>query len=104
MIKKFEQFKNDAPETVEEGLFDAFKIRKQIMEVQKQVVEEYEQLLENNPEHYRDGKSVMQDVKSFAFDTYKKVVTSKDALTFSQWWEDFEKSHAYLLDRTIFNI
>jgi hypothetical protein len=31
-------------------------------------------------------------------------VTAEGALSFVQWWEDFEKAHTYMLDRTIFNV
>ena len=101
MIKNFEQFKND---TVEEGLFSAFKTRNQIMKLQSMVVDKYEELLKENPENFHDGQSVMNAVESFAFNTYKQVVTSKDAISFSQWWKEFEKANAYMLDRTIFNL
>ena len=100
MIKTFEQF-NNTP--VEEGLFDALKARKQILEVQSQVADAYEKLIQDNPKKFNSGKSVMQAIKSFAMDTYKKVVTAEGALTFSQWWEEFAKAHEYMLDRTVFN-
>ena len=101
MIKTFEQFKNNTP--VEEGLFGAFKARKQILEVQSQVVDAYEKLIEENPKKFKDGKSVLKAVESFAQDLYKKIVTEESALTFAQWWKEFEKANAYMLDRTIFN-
>lgn len=102
MIKSFEEF-NSNTTTVEEGLFGAFKVRKQILEVQRQVVEAYEKLIEENPEKFKNGESVLKAVEQFARNAYKKIVTEKDALSFSQWWKDFEKSQSYLLDRTIFN-
>jgi hypothetical protein len=101
MIKTFEQFKNDTP--VEEGLFGAFRARKQILEVQSQVVEAYEKLIEKDPKRFNSGKSVLKAVESFAYDLYKKTVTEETALTFTQWWEEFEKAHTYMLDKTIFN-
>ena len=100
MIKTFDQFTNN---TIEEGLFDAIKGRKQILDVQSRVVEAYEKLIEENPKKFRDGKSVMAAVESFARETYKKTVTAEGALSFSQWWEEFAKAHTYMLDRTIFN-
>lgn len=99
-IKTFEQFKNT--ETLEEGLFDSFKIRKQILKVQGLVSDKYEELLEKNPKAFNDGKSVLKSVKKFAEETYKEIVTAKDAMNFNNWWEDFEKAHSYMLDKTIF--
>lgn len=103
MIKTFNQFTQDKPNTIEEGLFDAIKARKQILEVQSQVVEAYEKLIEENPKRFNSGKSVLKAVESFAYDLYKKTVTEETALTFSQWWEEFAKAHTYMLDKTIFN-
>ena len=101
MIKTFDQFKSDTP--VEEGLFGVFKERKQILEAQGLVMDECERLIQENPKRFNSGKSVLKAVESFAYATYKKIVTSEEALTFSQWWRDFEKSQSYLLDRTIFD-
>ena len=100
MIKTFEQFTYN---TIEEGLLDAFKARKQIVEVQGLVADAYEKLIQDNPKKFNSGKSVLQAIKSFAMDTYKKVVTAEGALTFSQWWEEFAKAHEYMLDKTVFN-
>ena len=102
MIKTFEEFNNS--NTIEEGLLDKLKARKQILEVQGIVADEYEKLIQDEPKRFNSGKSVMQAIKSFALDTYKKVVTAEGALTFSQWWEEFEESQIRFLDRTIFNI
>ena len=101
MIKTFDEFNNNTP--VEEGLFGAFRARKQILEVQSQVIEEYEKLIKENPKRFNSGKYVLKAVESFAYDLYKKTVTEETALTFSQWWEEFEKAHTYMLDKTIFN-
>ena len=103
MIKTFNQFTQDKPNTIEEGLFDAIKGRKQILDVQSQVADAYEKLIEENPKKFKDGKSVMAAVADFARETYKKTVTAEGVLSFAQWWKDFEKAHAYMLDRTIFN-
>jgi hypothetical protein len=101
MIKTFDEFNNS--NTIEEGLFDKLKARKQIIEVQGLVADAYEKLIQDEPKKFNSGKSVMQAIKSFAMDTYKKVVTAEGALTFSQWWEEFAKAHEYMLDRTVFN-
>lgn len=101
MIKTFEQFNQS--NTIEEGLFDALKTRKQILEVQGIVADAYEKLIQDEPKRFNSGKSVMQAIKSFAQDTYKKTVTAENALTFSQWWKEFAKAHEYMLDNTVFN-
>ena len=101
MIKTFDEFNNSS--TIEEGLFDKLKARKQIIEVQGLVADAYEKLVQDEPKRFNSGKSVMQAIKSFALDTYKKVVTAEGALTFSQWWEEVAKAHEYMLDKTVFN-
>ena len=101
MIKTFDEFNNSS--TIEEGLFDKLKARKQILEVQGLVADAYEKLIQDEPKRFNSGKSVMQAIKSFALDTYKKVVTAEGALTFSQWWEEFAKANEYMLDKTVFN-
>jgi hypothetical protein len=101
MIKTFDEFNNSS--TIEEGLFDKLKARKQILEVQGIVADAYEKLVQDEPKRFNSGKAVMQAIKSFALDTYKKVVTAEGALTFSQWWEEFAKAHEYMLDKTVFN-
>lgn len=101
MIKTFDEFNNS--NTIEEGLFDKLKARKQILEVQGLVADAYEKLIQDEPKRFNSGKSVMQAIKSFALDTYKKVVTAEGALTFSQWWEEFAKANEYMLDKTVFN-
>lgn len=101
MIKTFDEFNNSS--TIEEGLFDKLKARKQILEVQGIVADAYEKLIQDEPKRFNSGKSVMKAIKSFALDTYKKVVTAEGALTFSQWWEEFAKANEYMLDRTVFN-
>ena len=102
MIKTFDQFKNNTP--VEEGLFDIFKARKQILEVNNLVIGECENLIQKNPKAYNDGESVLTAVADFAHNAFKKIVTSELALSFSQWWEDFAKSQTYLLNSTFFAI
>lgn len=104
MIQSFEQFKENNSESVNEGLFDAFKIRKQIVKLQGTVVDEYERLIEEDPKRFRSGRDVLAAVEEFASKAYKEIVTTKGALSFSQWWTDFKKAHTYMLDRTIFNV
>jgi hypothetical protein len=101
MIKTFEEF-NNTP--VEEGLFGAFKARNQIIKVQGLVVDECERLIQENPKRFTNAKSVLKAVEQFAYKAYKKIVTEEVALTFSQWWEEFEESQIRFLDRTVFNI
>ena len=100
-IKSFEQFSSELNH-IDEGLFDAFKARKEIIQLQGAVSDEYEKLLQENPKRYTTGESVLKDVKRFAQDAYNKIVKSEDALSFEDWWESFAKSNAYMLDRTVF--
>ena len=100
-IKSFEQFSSELNH-IDEGLFDAFKARKEIIQLQGAVCDEYEKLLQDNPKKYTDGESVLKDVKRFAQDAYKKIVKSEEALSFEDWWESFAKSNVYMLDRTVF--
>lgn len=102
MIKTFKEFNNNTP--VEEGLFGAFRDRNQIIKVQGLVVDECERLIQENPKKFTNAKSVLQAVEQFAYKAYKKIVTEESALSFSQWWEEFEDSQIRFLDRTIFNI
>ena len=100
-IKSVEQFSSELNH-IDEGLFDAFKARKEIIQLQGIVSDEYAKLLNDSPKKYTNGESVLKDIKSFAQDEYNKIVKSEDALSFEDWWESFEKSNAYMLDRTIF--
>lgn len=102
MIKTFDEFNNSSP--VEEGLFGAFRARNQILKVQGLVMDEYEKMIQKDPKRFTDGKSVLKAVERFAYKAYKEIVTEETALTFSQWWEEFEESQSRFLDRTIFNI
>lgn len=88
--------------TLKEGLLDMFKSRKQFVALQGAVADEYERLLAENPKRFRDGKSVLRAVESFALDMYKKTITVEGAISFGQWWRDFENAHARMLDATIF--
>lgn len=97
MIQKFDEFVN-----VNEGLFDMFKNRKQFAQLQKVVVDEYEKLIEKD-KNLKEGKYVLMAVKSFANKAYDKIITAEDALSFADWWKDFEKAHTYLLDKTVFD-
>lgn len=100
-IKSFEEFSSELNH-VDEGLFDALKARKEIVKLQGIVTDEYEKLLQKDPKKYKDGKSVLRDIEDFAQEAYKKIVKSEEAISFSDWWESFEKSNVYMLDRTVF--
>ena len=100
-IKSFEQFSSELNH-VDEGLFDALKARKEIVKLQGIVTDEYEKLLQKDPKKYKDGKSVLKAIEDFAKEAYKKIVKSEEALSFEDWWESFEKSNVYMLDRTVF--
>ena len=103
MIKTFDEFKNINAEPVEEGLLDTFKVRNQIVKVQGLVTDKYEELLQKNPKQFHNSDSVLRAVEDFAKKTYEEVVTIDGAISFKEWWKDFSKAHAYMLDRTIFN-
>lgn len=102
-IKTFEQFKNEN-KPMNEGLIDMLKARKEILKLQGVVCDEYEKLLQEDPKKYKDGKSVLKAVEKFAQEAYKKIVKSEEALSFEDWWENFEKSNSYMLDNTVFGI
>ena len=101
-IKTFDEF--NQTERLDEGIFDTFKIRKQFNTLQGLVVDEYERLLDENPKKFNNGESVMSAVEQFAHKAYKKIITAENALSFSQWWEQFKKANANMLDNTIFKI
>lgn len=108
-IKSFEEFKNENSvkpevETVDEGLINAIKARKEILKLQSVVCDEYEKLLQEDPKKYQDGKSVLKAVEKFAQEAYKKIVKSEDALSFEDWWEGFAIAHVNMLDKTVFAI
>ena len=93
-IKSFEEFKNENSvkpevETLDEGLINAIKSRKEIIQLQCAVCDEYEKMLEKNPEKFKSGKDVLKAVEQFAKDAYKKIVKNEEALSFEDWWESF---------------
>lgn len=113
MIKSFEEFKNDNSvnsvksvevEKVDEGLINAIKARKEIIQLQCAVCDEYEKMLEKNPEKFKSGKDVLKAVEQFAKDAYKKIVKNEEALSFEDWWESFAYSNANMLNKTVFAI
>lgn len=92
-------------EYLNEDLLDAIKLRKQITELQGRVEQEYEAELENNPNKYRSGKQLLNAVYSKAQELYDEIVTLKDqAISFNDWWKQYEKANSHFLDMTIFNI
>lgn len=88
---------------IEEGLFDGFKIRKQIVELQGAVADLYEEIIEKNPKRFRSGNDVMTHVYSDAKKLYDKLVTMEGAISFRDWWKEFSTAHARMLDNTVFN-
>jgi hypothetical protein len=110
-IKTFEEFKNDnnsvksvEVETVDEGLINAIKSRKEIIQLQCAVCDEYEKLLQEDPKKFKSGKDVLKAVEQFAKDAYKKIVKNEEALSFEDWWEAFAYSNANMLNKTVFAI
>lgn len=100
MIYNFEEFNDN--KLISEGVFSVLKARRQITKLQGEVIDAYEKLIDENPKKFNDGKSVLKEVEDFAFQKYKEIVTADGAMSFSQWWKDFEKANSYMLDRTIF--
>ena len=100
MIYNFEEFNDN--KLIREGVFNVLKARRQIMKLQGEVIDEYEKLIDENPKKFNDGKSVLKAVEDFARQKYKEIVNADGAMSFSQWWKDFERANSYMLDRTIF--
>lgn len=90
-------------EALNEGLFDGFKIRKQIVELQGAVADLYEEMLEKNPNKFRSGREVMMFVKNDASQLYDKIITIDGAISFNDWWKEFSAAHSNMLDRFVFN-
>lgn len=86
-----------------EGLFDGFKIRKQIVELQGAVADLYEELIDKNPKRFNRGEDVMKAIYHDAKNLYDKIVTMEGAIGFSEWWRDFSKAHANVLNKFVFN-
>lgn len=90
-------------EALNEGMFDGFKIRRQIVELQGAVADLYEEILEKNPNKFRSGREVMMFVKNDASKLYDKIITIDGAISFNDWWKEFSTAHSNVLDRLVFN-
>jgi hypothetical protein len=101
-IKSFEEFNKDNTTPIEEGLLNAIKVRKEIIQLQCAVCDEYEKLLKKNPEKYKNGSSVLKEVEDFAKKAYDKIVKTEGALSFEDWWKGFSQSNARMLEKTVF--
>ena len=88
-LKTFDKFLN-----VNEGLVDAIKTNMQVAKVQQAAFNKAYELIEKNPEKYKTGEDVIGDIENEAKALYKKTVTSKDAISASQWWNTFSKKMA----------
>lgn len=88
-LKNFDNFSN-----VNEGLIGAIRTNMQVTKVQQAVFNKAYELIEKNPEKYKTGEAVVKDVENEAKALYKKTVTSKDAISVSQWWNIFSKKMA----------
>lgn len=88
-LKTFDNFSN-----VNEGLVDTIKTNMQVTKVQQAVFNKAYELIEKNPEKYKTGEDVIGDIENEAKALYKKTVTSKDAISASQWWNTFSKKMA----------
>ena len=101
-MKNLSEFTKD---NLNEGLFDAFKVRKQFTELQGKLQDMIDVELEKNPKKYRSGKQLMDVFKSDAQDLYDKVIIMKDeAMSFNDWWDNYSKANANFYDSTIFNM
>ena len=88
-----------------EGLFDVFKVRKQFTELQGALQDMIDQELESNPKRYRSGKQLMDSMKQEASKLYDSIITMKDeAMSFSDWWDNYSKANARFYDATIFSM
>jgi hypothetical protein len=106
-MKTLQQQLNETIEnntTVEEGIFDVFKMRKQFTQLQGAVTDEFEKLIEENPKKYRRGEDVMRAVEHDARKMYDEYITMDGAMTFNQWWKEFSGANARFLDMTTFKM
>ena len=97
-----ESIENNA--TVEEGIFDGFKLRKQFAQLQGAVTDEFEKLIEENPKKYRKGEDVMRAVEYDAQKMYDEYITMDGAISFREWWGQFSKANAHFLNMTTFKM
>lgn len=99
-----QQLKESQKQT-NEGLLDVFKVRKQITKLQGLVQDKIDKELEENPKKYRDGRSVLEAVKSFAKEAYDKTIENKEeAISFDDWWPNYAKANINMLNATVFNV
>lgn len=88
-LKTFDKFLN-----VNERFIGAIKTNMQVAKVQQAVFNKAYELIEKDPEKYKTGETVARGVESEAKELYKKMVTSKDAISANQWWNTFSKKMA----------
>lgn len=101
--RKMIDLKDYISESLNEGMFDGFKIKRQIVELQGAVADLYEELLEKNPDKFRSGREVMMYIKHDASKLYDKMITIDGAISFNDWWGEFSRAHSNMLDRFVFN-
>jgi hypothetical protein len=102
MIKTFQEFiESKETEKVDEGLFDKLTGKHQIAELQGVVIRACEKSFAEFPKKFSDGKSVLEYVKSYAERKYKEYVTSKLAISFEKWWDEFSKYFEPMMDEII---
>lgn len=87
-LKNFDSF------FVNEGLIGAIKTNIQVTKVQQAVFNKAFELIEKNPNKYKNGESVLNDVEDEAKELYKKTVTDKDAINANTWWNTFSEKAA----------
>ena len=88
-LKTFDNFFN-----VNERLIGAIRTNMQVTKVQQAVFNKAYELIGKDPEKYKTGEIVARGVEGDAKELYKKMVTSKDAISANQWWNTFSKKMA----------
>ena len=78
-----------------EGLFSAFKIQAQITKAQGQVFDYFE----DHADEYKNEYDIARDLEKIAHQAYKENVKEPGAMSFNQWFRDFEKSFMNYIKR-----
>lgn len=77
-----------------EGLFAALKINGQITKAQGEITKYFKE----HSDEYKTIDDIKRDLRSVSEKIYKEYVTHEDAISFSKWYPDFEKSYLYHLE------
>lgn len=77
-----------------EGLFAALKINGQITKAQGAIVKYFKE----HSDEYKTIEDIKRDLRKVSEQAYKEYVTHEDAISFSKWYPDFEKSYLHSLE------